>query len=74
MRDTPEYLRVQAALSDDERECLLLYAWADLTYIEIAEAIEVPLGTVKSRIARARQHLLETNDPDLQAEREARAT
>ena len=48
-----------AALSDEERECLLLYAWADLTYDEIAEAIQAPLGTVKSRIARARQQLLE---------------
>jgi RNA polymerase sigma factor (sigma-70 family) len=63
-----------AALSDDERECLLLYAWADLTYGEVAEALEIAVGTVKSRIARARQQLLESNEPDFRAEREARAT
>lgn len=63
-----------AALSRDERECLLLYAWADLTYSEIAEAIDIPLGTVKSRIARAREQLLEMNDPAIRATREAKAT
>jgi RNA polymerase sigma-70 factor (ECF subfamily) len=40
-----------------EQEVLALYAWADLTYGEIAEALEVPIGTVRSRLARARKHL-----------------
>jgi RNA polymerase sigma factor (sigma-70 family) len=40
-----------------EQEVLALYAWADLTYGEIAEALEVPIGTVRSRLARARAHL-----------------
>jgi DNA-directed RNA polymerase specialized sigma24 family protein len=39
-------------LSVDERE--LLFAWADLGYEQIAEALAVPVGTVKSRLNRAR--------------------
>ena len=42
------------ALSREDREALLLYAWADLTYAEIAEALGIPVGTVRSRISRAR--------------------
>jgi RNA polymerase sigma factor (sigma-70 family) len=41
-------------LSVDEREVLLLFAWADLGYEQIAEALAVPVGTVKSRLNRAR--------------------
>ncbi|WOH19134.1 RNA polymerase sigma factor [Paenarthrobacter sp. GOM3] len=40
-----------------DRETLLLYAWADLTYEGIATAMGVPLGTVRSRLNRARQTL-----------------
>jgi RNA polymerase sigma-70 factor (ECF subfamily) len=40
-----------------EREPLLLLAWADLTYDEIAFALGIPIGTVRSRIARARRRL-----------------
>ena len=40
-----------------DRETLLLYAWADLTYEGIALAMDVPVGTVRSRLNRARQSL-----------------
>ena len=40
-----------------DRETLLLYAWADLTYEGIAQAMSVPVGTVRSRLNRARQIL-----------------
>jgi RNA polymerase sigma-70 factor (ECF subfamily) len=40
-----------------DRDALLLHAWADLTYDQIAEALGVPIGTVRSRIARARKRL-----------------
>lgn len=46
-----------ARLAANEREPLLLYALADLDYAQIAAALEVPVGTVKSRINRAREHL-----------------
>jgi RNA polymerase sigma factor (sigma-70 family) len=40
-----------------QRDALLLHAWADLTYEQIAEATEVPVGTVRSRLNRARAAL-----------------
>ena len=40
-----------------DRETLLLYAWADLTYEGIALAMDVPVGTVRSRLNRARRAL-----------------
>lgn len=43
-----------AALRPADRDVLLLYAWADLSYQEVARALEVPVGTVRSRLARAR--------------------
>ncbi|BCW50112.1 RNA polymerase sigma factor [Arthrobacter sp. StoSoilB13] len=52
--------RIAVALRDMaaiDRETLLLYAWADLTYEGIAQAMGVPLGTVRSRLNRARQTL-----------------
>jgi len=42
------------------RETLVLRDVEGLDYREIAEAIEVPIGTVVSRLARARRRLLET--------------
>lgn len=47
-----------AALSARERETLFLYAWGDLTYEQVAEALRVPVGTVRSRLNRIRQRLL----------------
>jgi RNA polymerase sigma factor (sigma-70 family) len=38
-------------------EVLLLWAWEELSYEEIAEAVGVPVGTVRSRLSRARAHL-----------------
>ena len=46
-----------AALSRDEREILLLHAWAGLTDTEIAEALGLPIGTMKSRFSRTREKL-----------------
>ena len=42
------------SLSRNEREALFLFAVAGLSYEEIAEALRIPIGTVRSRIARAR--------------------
>jgi RNA polymerase sigma factor (sigma-70 family) len=44
-------------LRKDERDVLFLYALADLSYEEIARALEIPVGTVRSRLARARRRL-----------------
>lgn len=44
-------------LSDADRDTVLLYAWADLSYTAIATAMDVPVGTVRSRLNRARRQL-----------------
>ncbi|WP_282846393.1 RNA polymerase sigma factor [Microbacterium oxydans] len=40
-----------------DRDTLLLYAWGDLDYASIAQAMQVPVGTVRSRLNRARRKL-----------------
>jgi RNA polymerase sigma factor (sigma-70 family) len=50
-------------LPDDEREALLLFAWEELPYQSVAEALELPIGTVRSRLNRARAHLRELLEP-----------
>lgn len=44
-------------LTAADRDTLLLYAWADLDYASIAAATNVPIGTVRSRLNRARRLL-----------------
>ena len=46
-----------AKLPAGQRDALLMYAWAGLSYEQIATATGVALGTVQSRISRARQRL-----------------
>lgn len=46
-----------AGLASRDRDTLLLYAWGDLTYEQIAEALDVPVGTVRSRLNRVRRKL-----------------
>lgn len=48
-----------ASLNDGERDVLFLYTWAELDYEEIAEALTIPGGTVRSRLHRARGKLRE---------------
>jgi RNA polymerase sigma factor (sigma-70 family) len=43
-----------AGLTQADREVLLLIAWADLSYAEVAAALRIPVGTVRSRLHRAR--------------------
>jgi RNA polymerase sigma factor (sigma-70 family) len=47
--------RALAGLAAPDRDALLLYAWADLSYEDIAVAQGVPIGTVRSRLNRARR-------------------
>ena len=53
-----------AALPSPFRETLVLRDVEGLDYREIAEATEVPIGTVMSRLARARQRLMLTLKKD----------
>lgn len=52
-----ELAEALAELRRNEREILLLHAWAELTDTEIATALDLPVGTVKSRLSRGREKL-----------------
>jgi RNA polymerase sigma factor (sigma-70 family) len=43
-----------ARLAAADRSVLLLIAWGDLSYDETAQALGIPVGTVRSRLSRAR--------------------
>ncbi len=57
---------VLAGLRQAERDVLVLFAWEDLSYAEIAEALDVPVGTVRSRLHRARRALRSALGPDFE--------
>jgi RNA polymerase sigma-70 factor (ECF subfamily) len=57
---------VLAGLRAVERDVLLLYAWEDLSYSEIAQALDIPIGTVRSRLYRARRALRSALGPDFE--------
>ena len=46
-------------LTDEERQVVALSHFEGLTHAEIAERLDIPLGTVKSRSHRAHRHLVE---------------
>jgi len=65
--DSRTLLRILSDIAEDFRAPLVLYYMEDLSYKEIADVLALPLGTVQSRIARAKIQLLrrlnETNLP-----------
>jgi|SRR5690242_4231357 len=50
---------VVAQLAEHERDVLAVCAWAGLDYEEAAIALDLPVGTIRSRLSRARAHLRE---------------
>ncbi|MEU3747144.1 MULTISPECIES: RNA polymerase sigma factor [Streptomyces] len=50
-------LRALGTLRRTEREVLVLCLWEGLAYTEVAAALGVPVGTVRSRLSRARAKL-----------------
>jgi RNA polymerase sigma factor (sigma-70 family) len=56
----PALAAALATLPRAERDVLLLYAWAELRYPEIAAALSISPGTVKSRLHRARRRVRES--------------
>ena len=53
----PDVATALLGMAPGERDVLLLYAWADLPYSAIAGVLDVPVGTVRSRLSRARGRL-----------------
>lgn len=54
LRDMETALR---ALPDEQREILLLVALEELSYDEVAQTLKIPIGTVMSRLSRAREKM-----------------
>jgi RNA polymerase sigma-70 factor, ECF subfamily len=65
--DSRTLLRMLGEIDEDFRAPLVLYYIEDFSYKQIADVLAVPLGTVQSRIARAKMQLLrrlnQTNPP-----------
>jgi RNA polymerase sigma-70 factor (ECF subfamily) len=59
----PALARALAAIAPEDREALLLFAWADLSYADIGAALGIPIGTVRSPLFRARGRLRELLAP-----------
>jgi RNA polymerase sigma-70 factor (ECF subfamily) len=59
-----DFLRAMNALAPDQRQILLLAGLEDLSYRQIAEELDIPIGTVMSRLARARERLRALMDRD----------
>jgi RNA polymerase sigma-70 factor (ECF subfamily) len=52
-------LAALAELPQGDRDVIVLVAWEELTYEEVATALDIPVGTVRSRLNRARTRLRE---------------
>jgi RNA polymerase sigma factor (sigma-70 family) len=53
----PELAAALTRLSAADRDLLLLIAWAEPTYDEAAQALGVPIGTIRSRPHRIRKKI-----------------
>lgn len=62
-----------AELSAGDRDVLLLIAWEGLTYEQVGAALDIPVGTVRSRLNRARKLVRDVLEVPRQAEKEIRA-
>ena len=51
-----------ADLTPGDRDVLLLFGFAELTYEEIADSLGIPIGTVRSRLHRARRQMRDALD------------
>lgn len=59
----PRVALALASIPSSDRDVLLLLAWEQLSYAEIAVAVGVPIGTVRSRLNRARTRVRELLGP-----------
>jgi RNA polymerase sigma-70 factor, ECF subfamily len=57
-------LRALETLPEDQRSVLLLVSVEDLSYAEAARVLDIPVGTVMSRLSRAREKLAHAMAPE----------
>lgn len=62
-------LKALGSLRRTEREVLVLCLWEGLAYTEVARALRVPVGTVRSRLSRARAKLRTGAEEELAREK-----
>ena len=67
-RMAPILREALSRLDDEERDLFLLRALADLSYEEISSALDIPIGTVRSRLHRAKRQLRELIEPQMAME------
>lgn len=61
---TRDLLRAVDGLPEEQRSVLLLVSVEDLSYAEVAQVLGIPIGTVMSRLSRARERLRQTTEGD----------
>ncbi|GAA3720200.1 hypothetical protein GCM10022224_102660 [Nonomuraea antimicrobica] len=54
---TPRLAKALAGLRKADRDLLLLIAWGELSYQQVADVLGIPVGTVRSRLNRTRAKL-----------------
>lgn len=72
--DERSMAKILAALNKlriEEREIIALCDWSALSYAEAASALAIPIGTVRSRLSRAHEHVRGLMDNELNPERRA---
>lgn len=75
--DTEQLLAAKAALEllrPAEREVFALFVWEGLDHAAVAEALGKPIGTVRSRLSRARSRLRDLTAKELATARTERST
>jgi RNA polymerase sigma-70 factor, ECF subfamily len=76
MADAQQLAAAQSALAQlrrPEREVFTLCVWSGLGYAEAAEALGVPVGTVRSRLSRARTRLRKLAAKELKKTQDGKA-
>ncbi|MBP2302459.1 sigma-70 family RNA polymerase sigma factor [Azospirillum picis] len=62
-----DLMRALETLPEEQRSVLLLVSVEDLSYAEAARVLDIPIGTVMSRLARAREKLLRATEAEAPA-------
>jgi RNA polymerase sigma-70 factor (ECF subfamily) len=64
-----DLLRALDQLPAEQRSVLLLISVEGFSYAEVAQALDIPIGTVMSRLMRAREKLLKAMEKDAESYR-----